>query len=123
MQNLRIVDRSRDELVLVDPANPRGSLRFNKKLASKTAGPNIALDNVRWSMTDTAPSPITIGDNTGSEIISIKLVVSGSVQNQAAVLAAMERAFIRARLAAADLVTNFLPDSVVFPTVVITTEE
>lgn len=109
MTLFRQIALASNEVTFANPTDINHTLRVVASRAPKTAGP-VSLTNVRGEMVESIKLPVTNGTDNSTEVGAIRIVVSGSTQNKAALRAA----FIRASanyLAALDdgLLEGFLP--------------
>lgn len=93
--------------------DPRVQLRFMRNTQPKTSG-SVKLTNIQNTILFTGPVPVAQPAGCepcakAEENVSIRLVISGSLQNKVAVKAQLEAFIHNLTLATDDLLGGFLP--------------
>lgn len=90
--NYRKTSVSNGEIRYADPSDVTHTLRVAVSTAPKTAGA-ISLTNNRLEFIESISAPVTDGTNHAKEVVSIRIVASGSTLNEALIKAAVTQAF------------------------------
>lgn len=111
MTAFRKIALSSNEVTFANPTDINHTLRVVAARAPKSAGV-VSLTNVRGEMVESIKLPVTNGTDNSVETGAIRIVVSGSTQNKAALRAAFVRVSAN-YLAAIDdgLLDGFVPET------------
>lgn len=90
--NFRKTSVSNGEIRYADPSDVTHTLRVVVSTAPKTAGA-VSLTNNRLEYIESIHAPVTDGTNTAKEVVSIRIVASGSTLNEVLIKAAVTQAF------------------------------
>lgn len=98
-------------VIFADEASIAHTLRASVKLSSKNILGGGKAQNNRFELVDLKPGTITRGTVVSEEILSVRLAISGSVDNAAELELMLEEMYAKAKLMiAAGSLKGFVPD-------------
>lgn len=108
--NYRKTSVANGETRYAHPADVTHTVKVSVSTTPKKAGP-VALTNNKLEYIENFNANVTNGTDNAKEVVSIRILVSGSTQSEAAITTAVSRAFINFQAIIADKgLVGFMPE-------------